>query len=207
MRLRAQNSQPPYFSKQNMAPAKGESGQLPSPRSVGILRRFAHELKERRRLPDEETHRRQEIDHAHRNPLCLRGTDDRAPRPLTAQERTRLRHNQVRLELLAAKRRIVQVWKGHRYFRNRIDYIRKLQSIAGLVRPGLKVHRLGGPDADQNSQHLHTGRSLRHRGIKAAAALFDGWEVKGCSICNSLKEVRVLGMGNLLLTLRRARLR
>jgi hypothetical protein len=32
------------------------------------------------------------------------------------------------------------------------------------------VHRLGRADADQDSEHLHNGSSLRHRGIKPIAA-------------------------------------
>jgi len=46
---------------------------------LGFIRIFCQvvqQLKERRRLADEKTHRRKEIDHAHRNPLCFGGTND-----------------------------------------------------------------------------------------------------------------------------------
>ena len=50
--------------------------------------------------------------------------------------------------------------------------------IARLVRPGLKVHGLGGTNADQDSQDFDMGCPLRHRGVKARPALFDGREMK-----------------------------
>lgn len=61
------------------------------------------------RLTGEESHRRQEIDDGLCNPIRLGRADDRAGRELAADERARFRHNEIRLEILAAERRRVQV--------------------------------------------------------------------------------------------------
>ncbi len=50
--------------------------------------------------------------------------------------------------------------------------------ITGHVRPGLEVHGLGRADAHQDTQHFHIGGPLRQRRVKAAATLFNGWEVE-----------------------------
>src|ERR1022692_321074 len=64
--------------------------------------------------------------------------------------------------------------------------------ISSLVRPSLKVHRLGRTDADQNSQDFHTRGSQRHRGIEAVATLFYCWKMEAGRIRNRLKEVGIL---------------
>ncbi len=74
----------------------------------------------------------------------------------------------------------------------------KVQSVRGIgqgrriarhVRPGLKVHGLGRADADQNSQYFYAGGPLRHRGVEAVAALFDGGHVEPCGVGNGLDVV------------------
>src|ERR1019366_10078832 len=118
---------------------------------------------------------------------------DRASRKLAAQERARLRHDQVSLEILATKRWRIQVWKRHRYSCHWID-CGKGRRVARLIRPGLKMHSLGGPNANENSQDLDTASPLRHRWIETVTALFDCWEVETGSIGNRLKEVWILSI-------------
>ena len=136
----------------------------------------------------EESHRRQEIDHGHGNARCFCRPNYRARWELATKEGARFRHNQIGLERLATERRGVQVRKGHRYAGFWIDS-GKWQSISRLVLPGLEVHRLGGPDADQYAQNLDTCGSLRHPWIEAVSPLLDGWHVETRRICNSLKKV------------------
>ncbi len=68
----------------------------------------------------------------------------------------RLRHDQVSLEILATKRWRIKVGRSHRYSCDRIHCCQG-RGVARLIRPGLKVHCLGGADTDQDSEHLHTG--------------------------------------------------
>jgi len=71
---------------------------------ICILRQVTQQLKERRRLADEESHGRQEVHHAQGNALCLSGSNDRTCRELAAEERARLWHDQLSLKIFAAKR-------------------------------------------------------------------------------------------------------
>jgi hypothetical protein len=67
------------------------------------------QFKERFRLADEEAHGRQKLHYAHGNAFGLSRSNDRAWRETPAQERTR--HDEVRLDSLALKRRSIQIGK------------------------------------------------------------------------------------------------
>src|SRR6185437_2717176 len=84
-----------------------------------------------------------------------------------------------------------QVWEGYLHTGDRIGR-GQWHSIAGLVMPGLEVRRLGGPDADQDSQHLNVARPQRQRRIETAAALFDGRKMEARGIRNCLQKLRML---------------
>jgi hypothetical protein len=56
----------------------------------------------------------------------------------------------------------------------------------------LEMHRLGGPDANEDAQHLDARGPLRHRRIEAVAALLDGWKVECRGIRDCLKEVGIV---------------
>src|SRR5258708_20448094 len=158
---------------------------------VRILRQIAQQLKERRRLADEASHGGQEIREAHGNAVCLSGTNDGAWRKLPAEEWGRVRNNQVGFKILAAERWGIQVWKSNGYTGHRIDG-RQRGGITCLVRPRLKVHRLNGANADQDSQNFQMSGPQCHRGIEAVATLIDGRELENCGIRDRLKEFRIL---------------
>ena len=82
----------------------GASGLASAPGFIRILCQVAHDIKERRRLTDEESHSRQEIERTHGDTLRFCRTDDGASRKLSAQKGARLGHDQVRLEILTTKR-------------------------------------------------------------------------------------------------------
>src|ERR1700739_274636 len=66
--------------------------------------------------------------------------------------------------------------------------------------PNLEVHDLRPTDADGDSQHFRTRRSLAESGVKAGAGLLDKAKVKSSSVRNCLDMVRgvqvVLRCGN-----------
>ena len=64
-------------------------------------------FKERGRLPNEESHRRQEIHYAHSNSIGLCRPNDRARRETSAKEWAGLGHDQIGLKGFAAKGRRV----------------------------------------------------------------------------------------------------
>ena len=135
-------------------------------------------------MADEKPHRGQEIDHAHRNALCFGRTNDRTHREIWAEEIARLRHDQVRLEVLPSKGRTVEIRKDQS-----VRGVRQRRRITGLVRPGLKMHGLGGTDADQDSQHFDTAGPLRHRRVEAVATLLDGRKVESRRVGDCLDVV------------------
>ena len=49
----------------------------PTSRFIRIFGQIAQQLEKRRRLADEKSHRRQEVNHAHGNAPCLRRANDR----------------------------------------------------------------------------------------------------------------------------------
>ena len=107
-------------------------------------------------LTDEESHVREEVEHVHGNPVGFRGTDDGAYREFAAEEWAGLRHDEVGLELLAAKGRRVQVGEGYRNMGDGMG-CGEGRSVAGLVGPGLKVHGFGGADADEDAEDFDAG--------------------------------------------------
>ena len=90
-------------------------------------------------------------------------------------------------EVLPAKRRTVEVGKHQS-----IGGVSQRRRITGLVRPGLKVHRFGRADADQDAQHFHTAGPLRHCRVEAVAALLDRRKVESRRVGDRLD---VIGRG------------
>lgn len=80
------------FIERNVAPRRAIVGTRSKERKTSgvsdpfshcrILHQIAQQLKERRRLADEEFHGRQKIHHPHCNPFCSSGTNDRTSRKL-----------------------------------------------------------------------------------------------------------------------------
>src|SRR5262249_36261686 len=62
---------------------------------IRIRRQILEQFKELWRLAAEEPHGRQEVDHAHGNPLGLGRANDRTYREAWAEEWAGLRHNQI----------------------------------------------------------------------------------------------------------------
>src|SRR2546426_1039084 len=122
------------------------------------------------------------------------GANDRTYWELSAEEWAWLRHDQVGLKVLAAKRRRIQVWKGHGYTGHGIHGSQG-RRIARLVVPGLKMSCLRRADAEHDSQHFHVGHPLGQRGIETVATLFDSRKVECCGVGDRLKEVRVVQIG------------
>src|SRR6266581_4658679 len=154
---------------------------------ICVFGKVVHESEECRRLADEESHIRQELDHALGDVLCFGRANDGTRRQLSTNERARFRHNQVGLKILAAKRRGIQVRKGDRHAGQWI-HGSLLRCVARLISPGLEMHSLGGTDADQDSKKFRMRCALRHRGIKGGATLFDGRKVETCRIRYDLRS-------------------
>src|SRR4029077_1615188 len=143
---------------------------------VCVLCELGHVRKKRRRLADEKPHVGEECKSTHGGAIRVRWSNDRNNRKTRVQERARLRHDQVGLEELAAEWRGVQIRKRHRYPSHRIDYVRQWWRITCLIGPCLKMHGLGGSDADQDPQDFRMGGPLCQRGVEAGATLLDGRE-------------------------------
>ena len=158
---------------------------------IGLHCQFGHEREKSLRLAVEQSHGRQELHHAHGDPIGLRGTDDRAPRQVRANERARLRHDQVRLEQLSAEGCAIQVREGDRYAGDRIFHVRQWRCVARLVLPCLEMHRFRRANADQDAQHLDAGRALCHGGIQTGSTLLDRSEVESGGVGYGLKEIGI----------------
>src|SRR5262249_50399390 len=115
-------------------------------RRVGRLSEVIQRLEKLRTLTDEKAHCGQEVNHIHGNSIGFSRTNNRTYRERCAEEVTRLRHDQVRLEVLSAKRWTIEIRKNQS-----ISRVSQRGRIPGFVRPGLEVHRLGGANADQDS--------------------------------------------------------
>ena len=76
---------------------------------IGFRCEFPQQFEERRRLTDKEAHGRQELNNAHGNPFCLGRPNDGAWREASTEKWTGLRHDQVGLKSLSAKRLGVEV--------------------------------------------------------------------------------------------------
>src|SRR5438270_5087550 len=95
---------------------QGNRRLLPSPSSfVSIFRQIMQELEECWWLPDEQAHVGQKLHHSHSNASRMGRTDDRTTRKFPAQEWARLRHDQIGLKFLSAKRWRIQVGESHRH--------------------------------------------------------------------------------------------
>src|SRR5438034_6153030 len=127
---------------------------------ICVLCQLGHIGKKRLRLADEEPHVGEECESTHGGAFRVRRSNDRNNRKTRVQERARLRHDQVRLEELAAEWRRIQIRKRHRYPSHRIDYVRQWWRISCLIRPCLKMHGLDGAYTDQDSDGFHMGRPL-----------------------------------------------
>jgi len=93
------------FSTEPESTAVRRANSSPPSRFIRIFGQITQQLNERWRLADEESHSRQEIHHAHRDTLGLRGANDRTWREVSTEEWAWLRHDQVGLKVLATKRR------------------------------------------------------------------------------------------------------
>ena len=153
---------------------------------VCVLCELGHVRKKRLRLTLEKPHVGEECESAHGGAFRVSRSNDRDNRKTRVQERARLRHDQVRLEELAAEWRRIQIRKRHRYPSHRIDYVRQWWRITCLIRPCLKMHGLGGADADQDAQDFRMGRPLCQRGVEAGATLLDSREVEACRVRDRL---------------------
>src|SRR5260370_31689463 len=117
---------------------------------VCVFGKAVHESEECRRLADEQSHVRQELDYTPGDVLCFCRANDGTRRQLSTYERARLRHDQVGLKILAPKRRGIQVRKGDRHAGHWI-HGSLLRRVARLISPGLEMHSLRGTNADQDS--------------------------------------------------------
>src|SRR5215472_8003899 len=112
----------------------------------------------------------------------LRRPDDGDRRELAIQEDRRLRHDQVSLEVLSAKWRLIEVRKAQP--RRRVCY---RWCVARLVVPGLEMHRLSRPDADQDAKNLDTGDPLSEGWVEAGTTLLDSREMESSGIGDELQ--------------------
>ena len=119
------------FPKQSGRPY-GESAYLSPSRCVCIFCQITEQFEECGRLTDQESRGRPEVDHIYSNSVGLSGADDGACWELAAQEWARLGHDEVGLELFAAKRWRVQVGEGDRDVSHGICR-GEGRSVAGLV--------------------------------------------------------------------------
>src|SRR5713226_3983537 len=163
---------------------------------VCVFSEIGQELKERRRLPDEKSHSGEKLQRSHRSTFGSSGPHYRARWQASAQEYGGLRHNQVGLEFLSTKRGRIEVREHQRG----IFWVGQSRCIARFVAPGLKVHGLGGTDAENDAQNIGMGDALSERWIKAGSALLDGSKVETRSIGDCLNVVVrrevVVGPGN-----------
>ena len=116
---------------------------------VRILCQIPHEFKEHWRLADKEAHGGQELERAHGSSLCFGRANHRAYRQASAEERAWLRHDQIGLEILPAKRGGIEIRKYQSVCR-----VGQRWRIARLILPGLKMSRLGWSDTEQDSQNF-----------------------------------------------------
>src|SRR6185369_3287190 len=125
--------------------------------SVGIFGEVVHQFEELRRLSDEKSHGSQELQGCCRSAPGLSGAHDGTGGESATKERCWLRHDQVRLKLLASERRRVEVREHQRgVFR-----ISEGWGVSYLVAPRLEVHGLSGPDAEHDAQDVRVRHSLR----------------------------------------------
>src|ERR1035437_8177214 len=117
--------------------------QLFAHRQIGFYCQSTHELEELIGLADEESVRREGLKGSHGSASGLGWVDDRTRRKPSVEERRRLGHDQVGLEILAPKRRSVQVGEGYVHTSHGVHGIGYWRRVAGFVGPRLEVHDLG----------------------------------------------------------------
>ena len=149
---------------------------------VCVLCELGHVRKKRGRLADEKPHVGEECESTHGDAFRVGWSNDRNNRKARIQERARLRHDQVLFEELVG---YVQIRECHRYSGNWINRSQG-RRVASLIRPSLKMHGLGGTDADQDAQDFRMCRPLRQRGIQAGPTLFNGRKVETCRVRDRL---------------------
>src|SRR5437764_10809359 len=118
---------------------------------IRILGQILEQLKKLPRLPDEEPISRKRLHRTHGSALRVRRANDRTRRKVTAKKNCRLGHDEIGLELFPAKRRRIKIWESDRYPGYRIDHIRQLNRISGLVLPSLEVANLSATDAEYDA--------------------------------------------------------
>ena len=153
------------------------------------------ELEKRRRLTDKQYDVRQKVHRTRGYAVRGRRTNNRTPWQLAAQERTRLRHNQIgsgtalrQTEQHSDRGRSSQTPQSP-------DRPRSAAAHSLPYPPSLKVHRFRRPNADQDPQYFHTRRPLRHRGIQAVPSLLDGRDMDSGGVRDRLQRVGVLRVG------------
>src|SRR4030095_3609880 len=105
---------------------------------ICLLRQLSHVGKEGRRLADEKSHIRQELERAHGDALCLGRSNDRTAWEVSTQKRARFRHDQGLVEELVFHLPIPERPSNARY---RIDGTQR-RRVTRHIRPGLEVHGL-----------------------------------------------------------------
>ena len=133
-------------------------------------------------MPDEQPVGGQGVDRAHGSAFGLGRPDDRDDRELAIEEDRRLGHDQVGLRRLTVG---VQVGEDQT-----IRRVGERRRVAGFVVPGLEVHDLGAPDAEQDPQHLGMGDPLGELRVEAGAALLDEGEVEAGRVGDCLVSGR-----------------
>jgi hypothetical protein len=137
----------------------------------------AYQVKERIGLADEQPISREGFYSRHRTAFLYRGRpNDRNRREFSAEERARLGHDQIGLEVLPTKGRCIEVRKHETAIGQRSHGHRN--PVACFVVPGLEVGGLGRADTEQDSQDLWMGYPLRQGRVEAAAALLDKAEME-----------------------------
>src|SRR5216684_3915805 len=142
----------------------------PAPGRVCLLCQLLEDSKELRRLADEQPVGLPGLDRGHCTPTppWLGRANNRNDRELAAEEYGGPRHDQIRLEVLPAKGRGIEVRKHQP-----IDGVGQSRRIARLVMPGLKMGCLDWADTEQDAQDFQIADSLSQRWVEAGATLLD----------------------------------
>ncbi len=158
----------------------------PAPGRVCLLCQLLEDSKELRQLADEQPVGRPGLDRGHCTPTTryLGRANDRNRRQRLAEEDGGFGHDQVGLEVLPAKRSLVEVGKHQP-----VGGVGQRRRIARLVMPRLKVRCLDWADTEQDAQHFQISGPLSQRGVEAAAPLFDKPKMEACRVGDRLDVV------------------
>ncbi len=132
-------------------------------------------------LADEEAVVGQGFNRAHRRACCVGGANDGDGRELATEKDGWFGHDQIGLEILAAKGWTVEVGEDQS-----VGGIGQGGRVSGLIVPRLEVCRLRRADTEQDAQHFDIADALGQRGVKAGAALFDEGEVEASRVGDGL---------------------